>query len=266
MVTYSDTGAGAATPASIAYEYDLNGNVRRNYFQYTQLDAQGNANGTIPRDFWYLYDAMNRFTLTKGQFTGTRGSGTISSAPDSSGMVLTYYLDGQRATKTSSTNQTWTDPETQDVFPYIRNQTETYSYTTDGYLAEMDISYSHSGDYADLVPDPAGGEIPQQATYTRDAMGRVTDYKEFTGYSSTQVYERVSTFNNKSEVTEDDVTAVQGSNTWLTTTDYDYNLETSSGSGVWTGTYMGTVTHSTAFNRLADGTNTSHSELKNSFG
>ena len=92
MVTYSDTGAGAATPASISYEYDLNGNVRRNYFQYTALDAQGNpGTGTIPRDYWYMYDAMNRFVLTKGQFTGTRGSGTISSAPDSSGKRPVIY-------------------------------------------------------------------------------------------------------------------------------------------------------------------------------
>lgn len=85
----------------------------------------------------------------------------------------------------------------------------------------------------------------------RDAMGRVTDYREYSaGYVSTNpaanvVYQRTASYNNKGLVTSDVVTSVQGVDTFVNSTTYYYNAnETTAGSGQWKGvtiggTYMG---------------------------
>ena len=53
--------------ASSAWEYDAAGNIRMVSLAYRTLDDQGNVSASsTTKAYWYLYDNMNRFTLTKG--------------------------------------------------------------------------------------------------------------------------------------------------------------------------------------------------------
>jgi YD repeat-containing protein len=192
MVSVTDTGT---TPFSISWEYDLNGNVRHMNASYTVLNDQGSSSGTTSQDYWYKYDTMNRFVLTRGVFTGTRGSGTISAG--STGTAISYDLAGRRATAASA------------------DGTDTYSYSADGYLMGMTESTGTS------------------ATYARDAMGRVTSYTEYQTGGSLG-YSRTATYNRWNELTNDVVTAVRSDGTWVNTSNYYYDSN-GNGTGTYKG-------------------------------
>ena len=71
MTSWAEAGNGTLTsgspPASMAWEYDLKGNIRRQNASYRSLDAQGTANGAaFTQDNWYRYDNMDRVTVEKG--------------------------------------------------------------------------------------------------------------------------------------------------------------------------------------------------------
>jgi hypothetical protein len=164
---------------------------------------------------------------TKGSFSGTRGSGTISAG--SAGETITYDYAGERATMTDASSS------------------EAYTYTADGFLAQTSI----------------GGTV--RAKYVLDAMGRTTSYSEYNSAGTSVVYSRAATYNNASEVTYDQVTAVRTDGTWVTSTNYDYDLETYTGSGVWTGAYQGgVVTHSRS-TVTKNGTSQPTNDTKNTF-
>jgi YD repeat-containing protein len=71
---------------SINYEYDANGNRRRIQTTY----SNGLSGGKPPLDYWYEYDAMNRFTRVQGSMTPGFGI--------SEGTEITYDLAGRRNT------------------------------------------------------------------------------------------------------------------------------------------------------------------------
>ncbi|MEJ0027174.1 MAG: LysM peptidoglycan-binding domain-containing protein [Rhizomicrobium sp.] len=210
MASYSDTGAAnGLLPASVAWEYDLGGDIRRMVSSYRTLDAQGAASATsVTQDYWYKYDAMNRFTLTQGAFSGTRGSGAIVAG--TTGKTVAYNSDGSRASAVNAADGT----------------SEAYAYTADGYLAQVTV----------------GGVV--RASYALDAMGRVTDQKEYNAAGTSVVYERTAVYNTRSQVTSDQVTSVRSDGTWVTSTAYSY-IADSDFDGVYgdhSDRYLGQVT------------------------
>jgi len=97
--TCSSAAADAAPDRSspINFTYDANGNVRERSATFRALDASGNVAGTdSSQDNWYKYDAMNRFVTTKGVFTGSAGSGSISRGADQNKSTLTPILPERR--------------------------------------------------------------------------------------------------------------------------------------------------------------------------
>ena len=222
MTSWSDAGAGGAAPASSAWEYDKVGNVRYVTSSYRALDAQGNVAGSnTTNSYWYLYDSMNRTVVTSGELSGSRGSGTIGIG--ATGTLISYNLDGSRHSALynaivggsrwaymtggagggweiipdgSGTDGTWT----LIGFNFQGLRREDYLYTADGYLTQTNKADSwddpgtQPGQYDQWGPDPTYYDPPASGTYlattTRDALGRVTYYKEFGGIDGT--FERTS--------------------------------------------------------------------------
>jgi YD repeat-containing protein len=136
----------------ISYKYDAVGN-RRNVHSYYSDGLDGNKQ---TQDFWYLYDSLNRFTVTMGQLSGgviTRGA---------TGKLISY----DRANERMSAEYADAD--------YAHNKKvyrERYAYTSDGYLQDMYLSTSTNGS--------AYVEQTQAAsTRSTDLAGRVTNYVE----------------------------------------------------------------------------------------
>ncbi|SFG52018.1 YD repeat-containing protein [Novosphingobium sp. CF614] len=248
ITAITDTGTGSAAPITIAYEYDLVGNIRHMNASFRFMDTQGViSSASSTQDYWYKYDAMNRFVTTKGVFTGTRGSGSITRGT-AGGLGITYDLAGNRATSIWTERASYTiliDESTGKTKTMYKNldHSDQYIYETDGYLKQVNSSV----DAMDIDGIVTQGTMTKRAAYTRDAMGRVTDYKEYASNGTSVVYERSNTYNTKSQVTSDIVTSVRSDGTWVSNSTYYYNAsETSSGSGEWTGvtsggTYMGGV-------------------------
>ncbi len=238
MTALSDTGATftnyTVSPLSITWQYDLGGNIRRMTSVYRQLDAAGNVVATdTTQDYWYKYDTMNRFVITKGTFTGTAGSGSISRG--AAGSDVSYDAAGQRATMTDAAER------------------EVYTYTADGFLAQVKIG-------------PSGSEVVR-GIYEYDAMGRLTLHAEKDASGAT-VYSRTGiVYNAGSLVTDDVTTTVRTDGSFAATTHYDYKADSNAdGDYIDAGDqYMdGLVTHSTTSTRVNGGSATL-SETKSQF-
>ncbi|MGM9486050.1 hypothetical protein [Ideonella sp. YS5] len=132
----------------IQYEYDAVGNRRAVHATYK--DPLWDNNIRRREDFWYLYDATNRFTMTKGALStgGTRGTSlsdtSVSIVQGAFGIKLTYDLAGQRTSAR-----------------YETGSFEEYSYSSDGLLEDVKI----------------GGVL--RARRRVDSLGRTLQYKEY---------------------------------------------------------------------------------------
>jgi YD repeat-containing protein len=184
----TDTPTGQATLATINWQYDLNSNVRHRSTTYLGISATGTlATTSSSEDDWYLYDAMNRMTLSRGTLSGsTIGIG-------STGTALTYNFDGTRATSVDASS----------AMDY-------YSYTADGYL-----SSATTGNFAGLT-----GAV-SVATYVYDAMGRQTSSAEY-NTSGTNVYSRSAVYDGDGNVTSDQVNDTRSDGLWVWSTTYSY--------------------------------------------
>ncbi|HEY4082292.1 MAG TPA: LysM peptidoglycan-binding domain-containing protein [Burkholderiaceae bacterium] len=151
----------------VRYEYDAVGNRRSAIALY--WDPQ--TNGVIRRDdYWYTYDAANRFTMTKGSFAGTRGqsmtdtSGSIVRGDN--GIAITYDQAGQRKTAAyvaylpRADNSGITDKY---------QVAETYTYGSDGYLINTDTQKTNVSTNA---------VTSLRSRRNADALGRTTVYTE----------------------------------------------------------------------------------------
>ncbi|HET7865664.1 MAG TPA: LysM peptidoglycan-binding domain-containing protein, partial [Burkholderiaceae bacterium] len=133
---------------TITTRYDAAGN-RRNVHSYYQDGVDGSQ---ATQDLWYLYDPMNRFTVTMGQIKDgriTRGA---------TGKLIAYNKAGERM----EAEYTATDGKTQ--------YHERYTYTSDGYLQDMFLATWNGSRFVEQS-QPA-------ATRQTDLAGRVLNYTE----------------------------------------------------------------------------------------
>ncbi|MGE5566052.1 MAG: Ig-like domain-containing protein, partial [Parcubacteria group bacterium] len=198
LTSFTDSGYQATTPATISYKYDAVGNVRQIYTTYEDAATET----TSTQNYWYRYDAMNRFVVTKGTLSsGVIGRGTT-------GVDITYDLAGQRKTAINGSDGT----------------KETYTYTEDGYLS-----------YTLIAPTPTGTSV-LRAKNLRDQMGRMTEYYEYLS-NGTLTYSRYNViYNNKSELLQYDSYDQgfdSGSTYMYNTYYYDYKAD-SNGDGDFT--------------------------------
>jgi YD repeat-containing protein len=142
---------------SIDYEYDAAGNRR-----HMQARYHDGVNGSVQtQDYWYAYDAANRFTTTMGSLSGARasnaGDASVFIQRGKDGVQLAYDLAGQRRQATY-----------QDANGLVHS--ERYTYTADGYLEDTSI------------------DNVLRARRQSDALGRVVSYSEYnaTGSLSSQ--------------------------------------------------------------------------------
>ncbi|MES2443102.1 MAG: hypothetical protein V4574_09750 [Pseudomonadota bacterium] len=276
MASFRDAGVSGGAAVAIDYEYDPFGNVRHIFSAYTTLDGQGDSVGASNQDYWYLYDSMNRFVLTQGQLVkwgsnnhiATDGLGSYiigDLARGVSGAVIERYLDGTTITWDMAGNRvTAAKTLAEDSFeaefgtPYVafREQKETYTYSSDGYLTRTDIAQGSATAYFNYTgdvyrkPNAATGGVTR-ARYERDAMGRVVDYWEYkvAGYVSGSpgtnlAYQRHADYDNGGRVTQDVTISARSDGTFKAISDYSYNASLASGrwGGVATGgSYMGGV-------------------------
>jgi YD repeat-containing protein len=153
--------------ADIRYEYDAAGNRRH----VTSTYSDG-VNGSIrTQDYWYVYDAMNRFTVTMGILsTGARGGSaadtSVSIVKGTTGVAISYDLGGQRRQAANGSDGT----------------VEDYSYSAEGYLADVKINNV------------------LKSRRTLDLAGRVTYYAEYAANGSTVNYYRNTTYDKDSRV------------------------------------------------------------------
>ncbi|WP_246797476.1 HYD1 signature containing ADP-ribosyltransferase family protein [Burkholderia perseverans] len=140
----------------VYYEYDAVGNRRRMQAVYT--DLVGSHQQT--QDYWYEYDALNRFTVSMGSLSGAPATDPndtsvhiVAGAAGGDGVQIAYNAAGERT-----------------VAVYAKDgRTETYEYDANGYLSTQRVNNT----------------IVQQRT--NDLMGRVTTFLEYDPATGQQV-------------------------------------------------------------------------------
>ncbi|EUJ10338.1 Rhs family protein [Methylophilaceae bacterium 11] len=145
--------------AVITYTYDAVGNRRSVHSQYNN-----GVNGALDvQEYWYKYDSMNRFLITKG--TLDTATNTITRGDE--GIDIAYDAAGQRKIATNGTDGT----------------TEVYSYNADGYLTDIHIN----------------GVL--RAKRTNDILGRTTNIKEYASNGTSVTYTQTSTYDADNRIT-----------------------------------------------------------------
>lgn len=169
---------------SVSYEYDAVGN--RRHMAATYHDYVGNTKQS--QDYWYAYDALNRFTLTMGQLSGARAASAddtsvsvVLGARGGDGVYLAYNAVGQRKLATYASD----------------GRTELYGYDALGYLTTQTIN---------------GVKTSERIN---DRLGRVTNYAEWLADGSKQVTNLTKTYDKDGlQTTERD--SLNGSTTTYT--------------------------------------------------
>ncbi len=112
----------------VSYEYDAVGNRRRVFSQYQNLiDNTPNI-----QDYWYRYDAMDRFKVTRGVLSnGVRatietGPGTVTEGASGAGVAIDYNTAGERIGAVYASDR----------------HSERYTYNDGGYLKQVDTKAS----------------------------------------------------------------------------------------------------------------------------
>lgn len=175
----------------LRYEYDAVGNRRSAISIY--WDVTGKA--TDRTDFWYTYDAMDRFTTTMGALTARGTSATDANGKiviGADGTAISYDAAGQRISATY-----------QDKIDWKITHSERYTYSSDGYLEDV---------YVDNA-------IASRRRV--DALGRTLQFKE---WLSGAVYQTTTTeYDRDNRVQRQRVTDSKSNNG---VTDYYYFVGT----------------------------------------
>ncbi|AJK45877.1 LysM peptidoglycan-binding domain-containing protein [Burkholderia plantarii] len=140
----------------VYYEYDAVGNRRRMQAVYT--DLVGSHQQT--QDYWYEYDALNRFTVTMGSLSGTAATDPndtsvhiVVGARGSDGVQIGYNAAGERVSAVYAKD----------------GRVESYEYDENGYLRIQKVN-----------------NLPVQERLN-DLLGRVTTFVERDASTGTQV-------------------------------------------------------------------------------
>ncbi|MGT0244769.1 LysM peptidoglycan-binding domain-containing protein [Burkholderia pyrrocinia] len=123
----------------VRYEYDAVGNRRRMTADYTDLVGYHKKT----QDYWYEYDALNRFTVTMGVLSDGR---IVAGAKGGDGVQLGYNAAGERVLAAYASD----------------GRTERYEYDANGYLTNQSIN----------------GVVVRERE--NDLLGRVTGYTAYT--------------------------------------------------------------------------------------
>jgi YD repeat-containing protein len=198
LTSWNETGgnAGVLSPATSTWNYDANGNIRRNTASFRSLDTNGGISGSATtHDHWFTFDAMNRVTIDKGTLVGgqiVRGE---------TGTSIIYNGRGERAhtLRDFSTYQWMVDPNYYDPYyedpayydPYYgywgpyggypggymgyvsASRREDYSYNAAGQITQ--VSYAE-GTPGAPVPTGPGGRIAEMVYDISGRLIRQTDY------------------------------------------------------------------------------------------
>ena len=249
MVSLIDTLASGTT--NLAWEYDLNGNIRR--VQATHPSIDGVAQPAV--DDWYLYDAQNRMVLVQGTRTGE-----VLHRKNGRGVNLAYNDAGERVvamrTQTGSmlTGVSWPPGASEPIEvyeDYDMTVREDYTYTADGYLHEV---FRNEGGFGGAVT-PKGALLARD---TRDVLGRLVLHEEkivngVAGYWQSSTYDNASMVTR--QVTRTQTPKSDGTNYWtVNETLFDYRAQNPS--GYWDGAWMGTLTHVSTSVTYENGTGT----------
>ena len=229
----------------VANSYDANGNVMSVSSTYPNLAGSGSVSPTT----WYRYDTMNRMVIVGGAVAG----GNI--VRGTSGQAIAYDIAGRRVSVTREaylTGQAWTwiwapgygpgsghphdlpgDPSMGEMgyveAGYYGDRREEYSYRADGQL--MDVSFAESG-----YTDNGNGTVSSTGTFgsailrarnERDALGRVTRYREYEATGTSVTHDRYDiVYDAGDRVTAEKVSQlkIEGgtANTYLTITTNSY--------------------------------------------
>ena len=233
MKTFEDTGATGSNPASIEWEYDLVGNLRRVHSEYTPILIYNTQQ--YETEHWYTYDSMNRMVHVKGYLNGERGEGEIVNDISTIGSGYAFYnAAGERTAFTTN-------------YFYLESgfglTKEAYVYTAQGYLQQVTQS-SQELDIITLEPIGGWSNPVLIGSDTRDALGRLTAHSEYSSNGAV-VHSMSAAYNALSLKISESTSTRQYNNATLTTNStYDYRAESWPGSGVWTGDYQGgVITH-----------------------
>jgi len=272
MTAWQDQGYLNTAPASSAWTYDANGNIRSVSATHVSLDNAGNVTGSSSQTSWYAYDKMNRVTVSEGILdpdTGTVSRGTT-------GRLISYDLAGERKSvlytasligvhweyfggAAGSTGNFDTQPIVGDgsgtdghwetrTFHFQGDRREDYSYNADGTLAAT----TKADAFMDAGPEPSASEqtwpdpvyiAPPTvgnplATYTRDAIGRVTHYFEQGGFDGSYERSNIQYDAAGRELSETNTTMRRDAATDISLQTYKTYLTNSYTSGLLTGQYQ----------------------------
>jgi YD repeat-containing protein len=192
----------------VRYEYDAVGNRRRVFSKYQNLiDNTPNI-----QDYWYRYDAMDRFKVTRGVLSG----GVISQGASGAGVYIDYNAAGERIGAVYASD----------------GHSESYSYNGAGLLSQVNTKANGAANWVVLNQrdydsagrvvrakdyDPNTGALKDKGyrLKTWDADNRaLTDKDQATGRGSTFSY-----YSDGSLLRNDDDT---GGAANRTTTEYTY--------------------------------------------
>ncbi|MGK6321427.1 hypothetical protein, partial [Sphingomonas sp. DT-204] len=209
------------------WSYNAVGNIRSRKASYHVITDQGAASSSlVPSESWFLYDSMNRMTLSGGRLV----SGAVTG-----GTAITYDAGGRRRTAATSYQATATvanpnyDPfgkptggntPTLEV-PYTAQTLETYDYDASGNLWKVWIA---GGGYEDNGNGGADPILPSQTTprlkgqYGYDGLNRLVRQQDWTGDGSGVAYDRQVSYDGKGRVDSETVSQRQGTATVTTTT------------------------------------------------
>ncbi|KGB98446.1 LysM peptidoglycan-binding domain-containing protein [Burkholderia cepacia] len=144
---------------NVYYEYDAVGNRRRMLAEYHDLLD----NHQTYQEYWYEYDALNRFTVSMGQLsTGQRATSQddtsvsiVIGGAGSDGVQLGYNAAGERTLAHYASD----------------GRTEIYAYDANGFLATQTINGKL---YAERTNDLTG-RVTRYTSYDQDGTTRLVD-------------------------------------------------------------------------------------------
>jgi YD repeat-containing protein len=168
----------------IQYEYDAVGNRRRMWTQYNHVIERTR----VTADYWYEYDAADRFTVSMGQLSGgaratsaNDGSIHVIAGSSGEGVQLAYNAAGERVLARYAGD----------------GRTEAYSYDANGALTDERIN----------------GVLVRQRT--NDALGQVTHYTEWSAAGTQKTQDVKRTWNLDGQLQQEN-DALDGSTTMYT--------------------------------------------------